>query len=264
MQEHAGYQLQWCGGCDFAFVYPPMPQDDHREWHDQDFFVRYYGESIDQFYSRKGALYQREKAKKLWAVQQLARYVKSGSILDIGTGQGMFSYTAREHGYDVHATEVCPMDINYHKSQGLDIFDGYIEDAKFESESFDAVTMWHTLEHMIDPLTTLREVSRILKHGGHLVGALPNWRGLGTQVRLKLNHPLFDPATDHELHFFHYSPRALRTAFEKAGLKVLSIGQEWHRPRRLRDKAVTWTGNALSMVPGVNCRETMTFAAVKP
>ncbi|HEY4003323.1 MAG TPA: class I SAM-dependent methyltransferase [Candidatus Xenobia bacterium] len=263
-QTHAGYQVKWCRDCDFGFVDPPMPKTEHRTWHNQDFFVRYYGESIESFYARKGALYQREVAKKAWMVEQLRRHVPSGRILDIGTGQGLFSYTARDAGYDVHATEVCPMDVAYHRSQGLDVFDGYIEDAHFDGNSFDAVTMWHTLEHVYDPLGTLTEVCRILKPGGYLVGALPNWRGIGTQARLVLGHPLFDPATDHELHFFHYSPRALKIAFEKSGLKPISIGQEWHRPRRMRDKLVTWTGNALSVLPGINCRETMTMAALKP
>ncbi|MHB2020249.1 MAG: class I SAM-dependent methyltransferase [Candidatus Xenobia bacterium] len=264
LQEHAGHQLHWCSSCDFAYVHPPMEQVDHRTWHNQDFFIRYYGETIESFYTRKGPLYQREALKKRWMLDLLRRYVKQGKMLDIGTGQGMFSYLAREAGFEVSATEVCPSDITYHRSQGLNVFDGYLEDAHFETASFDAVTMWHTLEHVFNPISTLSEVARILKPGGYLVGALPNWRGLGTQLRLSLRHPLFDPATDHELHFFHYSPKALRFAFGCVGLEPISVGKEWHNPRRFRDRAVTLSGDLLSLIPGVNCRETMTMVGRKP
>lgn len=263
-QVYAGHRLLWCRHCDFAFVDPPMSTEAHRSWHDKDFFIRYYGESIDEFYARKGPLYRREEEKKRWMISLLARYVPRGRILDVGTGQGMFSYLAQQEGYEVQATEVCPMDIAYHSTHGLQIFDGYLEDANLPSASFDGVTMWHSLEHVINPISTLREVHRILKPGGLLVGALPNWRGLGTQLRVLLRHPLFDPDTDHELHFFHYSGKALHRAFSVVGLELLQIGREWHRPRRLRDRVVAMLGEFLSAVSGRNFRETQTFVARKP
>lgn len=265
VQTYPGHRLGWCRHCDFAFVDPPMSSHDHRAWHDQDFFIRYYGEPIDAFYANRGPLYHREAAKKRWMLDLLGGYVTPPArILDVGTGQGMFSYLAQEAGYDVHATEVCPMDVAYHQSRGLPIFDGYLEEAGHPDAFFDAVTMWHTLEHVLDPLATLTEVARILRPGGYLVGALPNWRGLGTQLRLLLRHPLFDPETDHELHFFHYSRKALNLAFRQVGLVPVHIGRERHQPRRLRDRLVAWSGNALSVLPGIHWRETQTFVARRP
>lgn len=264
VQQYAGYQLDWCSHCDFAFVTPPMPAADHLAWHGRDFFVRYYGEDIETFYSRKGPLYWRERRKKRWMLDFLARYVPRGRILDVGTGQGMFSYMALEDGYEVEATEVCPMDVAYHQTHGLRVHDRYLEDADLPENAFDAVTMWHSLEHVLDPIATLNEVRRVLRPGGYLVGALPNWRGLGTQLRLLLKHPLFDPQTDHELHFFHYSRKALCHAMRVAGLTPLYIGRERHQPRRLRDRLIALCGEILSLVPGLHCRETMTMVGRKP
>lgn len=233
----------------------------HREFHGPHFFLRYYGEPIAEFFRNRGPLFRRERAKKRWMLQLLQRYVPRGRLLDVGAGQALFDYLAREHGYQVQLVEICPPVVEYHRSQGFEVHEGYLEEARFPDGHFDAVTMWHTLEHMFDPLNTLQEVRRILKPGGFLVGALPNWRGLGTQLRLALNHPLLDPATDHELHFSFFSIRALERAFRRAGLQPVSIGPEWHRPRRLRDRMVHRLGQLLSLLPGVNCRESIFFAA---
>lgn len=263
-QQHARWEIRHCRWCDFAYVWPPMDPEEHRHFHGPQFFERYYAEPISEFYERKGPLYHRERAKKQWFVDFFARFVPQGRLLDIGAGQAMFDYLARERGYEIAMVELCPPVVEYHRSQGVEVFEGYPEELGFADESFDGVAMWHSLEHVFDPLKTLQQVARVLKPGGHLVGALPNWRGVGTQLRLRLGHPLFDPESDHELHFSHFSPRAMRRALLRAGLEPVEIGVEWHRPRRLRDKVILKAGQALSLLPGANMRETMTFVARKP
>lgn len=263
-QRHSRWEIRHCKWCDFAYVWPPMPPEEHREFHGPQFFKRYYSEPISEFYARKGPLYFRERAKKNWFLDFFTRYVPSGSLLDIGAGQGMFDYLARERGFEISMVELCPPVVEYHRSQGVALYEGYPEDMDFADESFNGVAMWHSLEHVFDPLKTLRQVARVLKPGGHLVGALPNWHGLGTRLRLALKHPLFDPETDHELHFSYFSARALRRAFLRAGLEPVAIGREWHRPRRLQDILIHRTGDTLSWLPGVDLRETQTFVARKP
>ena len=263
-QRHQGFELRHCRWCDFAWVWPPMEPEEHLRFHGPEFFQRYYSEPIADFYSGQGPLYRRERVKKQWFLDLFARYVPSGRLLDIGAGQAMFDYLARERGYQPSLVELCPPVVEYHRSQGLEVFEGYPEELEFPDETFEGVAMWHSLEHVFDPLETLRQVARVLKPGGFLVGALPNWRGLGTQLRLRLGRPLFDPETNHELHFSHFSPRAMRRALLRAGLEPVLIGAEWHRPRRLRDRLLQEAGQVASLLPGLNARETMTFVARKP
>ncbi len=263
-QSHGRWSLLHCRWCDFAWVSPPMSPEEHRTFHGPEFFKRYYSEPIADFYAGQGPLYRRERVKKQWFLDFFSRYVPAGRLLDIGSGQAMFDYLAREKGYLPTLVEVCPPVVEYHRSQGLEVFEGYPEHLDFADESFEGVAMWHSLEHVFDPLQTLREVARVLKPGGCLVGALPNWRGLGTQLRLRLGKPLFDPETNHELHFSHFSPRAMRRAMLRAGLEPVLIGEEWHRPRRFVDRVVHQAGQVASLFPGLNMRETMTFVARKP
>jgi len=263
-QSHQPWEIRHCRWCDFAWVWPPMAPEEHQRFHGPEFFERYYAQPIADFYAEKGALYHRERTKKQWFLDFFSRHVRPGRILDIGAGQAMFDYLAREKGYEPSLVELCPPVVEYHRSQGLEVFAGYPEHLDFADESFEGVAMWHSLEHVFEPLQTLREVARVLKPGGCLVGALPNWRGLGTWLRLKLGKPLFNPETNHELHFSHFSPRAMRRALLRAGLEPLEIGVEWHRPRCLRDRVLHHAGQMASFFPGLNVRETMTFVARKP
>lgn len=263
-QRHDRWEIRHCRWCDFAWVWPPLSPEEHKAFHGPQFFERYYAEPISEFYAKKGPLYHRERVKKQWFLDTFRRFVPSGRLLDIGAGQAMFDYLAREQGFEIAMVELCPPVVEYHRSQGVEVFTGHPEEMDFPDASFDGVSMWHALEHVFDPLQTLRQVARILKPGGCLVGAIPNWRGLGTQLRLKAGKPLFDPATNHELHFSHFSPRALRRAMLRAGLEPIEIGVEWHRPRRWHDQLIHRAGSLLSLLPGVNCRETMTFAARRP
>jgi 2-polyprenyl-3-methyl-5-hydroxy-6-metoxy-1,4-benzoquinol methylase len=57
---------------------------------------------------------------------------------------------------------------------GLEVCCGALEEACFEADFFDAVTMWDVVEHLDDPRATLGEVARITRPGGLLILCTPN------------------------------------------------------------------------------------------
>jgi SAM-dependent methyltransferase len=59
------------------------------------------------------------------------------------------------------------------QTHGLDVMVGQLTEVDIPDASFDVVTMWHVLEHMPHPRTTLQEVARILRPGGLLVLTCP-------------------------------------------------------------------------------------------
>lgn len=98
-----------------------------------------------------------------------------GKALDIGCATGNFLAGLRKHQWEVCGIELDNQAAEYARTTyNLTIQTGLIEDLKLESNSFDLVTMWHVLEHVHSPSTTINEVTRITKPGGYFFFAIPN------------------------------------------------------------------------------------------
>lgn len=74
------------------------------------------------------------------------------------------------------------------------------------------MTMWHVLEHCIDPLGVLKQARSLLEPGGMLFVELPNWNSMGRRVRGAKWSQLKPPE-----HINFFTPRSLARATELAG-----------------------------------------------
>lgn len=95
--------------------------------------------------------------------------------LDLGCASGKFLSRLREDGWIVQGVEPSSAAVASARALGLDVHEGTLEEACFPDESFDVVFTWMVLEHVPDPVATLREVRRILKPGGMFVFSVPNF-----------------------------------------------------------------------------------------
>ncbi|MEO0828788.1 MAG: class I SAM-dependent methyltransferase [Cyanobacteria bacterium J06642_9] len=156
-----------------------------------------YDASADQWQdnlARLGQLHDYQLLFKSQVVCDRLRHLDPTSqILDCGVGTGAFSLALLEGvNQPVHVSGV---DISYpmltHAQQilenrcpTLDLRWGDIRRLPFADESFDAVIFAHVLEHMAEPVETLREMIRVLKPGAPLIGSVTR-KGLG-QVLMSL------------------------------------------------------------------------------
>lgn len=143
-------------------------------------------------------------------------FMKKGRILDIGCGRGYFLLACRERGYDVQGFDVSEEGAEYVRSRlGIPVRTGKMEGA-FEDRSFDAVTMWHSLEHAPDPAGCLEAAARWLKPGGVLVIDVPDYTG--TDARMKWEKW---ENWDLPYHFYHFTPKALESLLARFGFHVV-------------------------------------------
>lgn len=114
-------------------------------------------------------------------VRHLSRFVRGGRLLDLGCGSGDLLEIAQA-AFDVCGVDVAPR--LRRGSKSLTVFEGRLEDAAFESASFNAVTAVEVIEHLFDPRRTLEEIHRVLMPGGMFLvqtgdaGSLPARLGL--------------------------------------------------------------------------------------
>jgi 2-polyprenyl-3-methyl-5-hydroxy-6-metoxy-1,4-benzoquinol methylase len=139
-----------------------------------------------------------------------------GRLLDVGCGNGAFLATMRDLGWDVMGVEPDPeavaVAVNVHK---LPVIAGTLEEAHLPAASFDAISMYHVIEHVPDAIALMAECRRILKPGGRVVMLTPNAVSLGHRLFHRSWRGLEPPR-----HLFLFSVRSLARATEEAGLSV--------------------------------------------
>jgi len=103
------------------------------------------------------------------------RWLRGTDLLDVGSGDGDFLRRARAAGYRVVGQEINPDAVASAQAMGVDVRLGELADLGFPPGSFDAVRLWHVLEHVPEPLTTLQLAHRLLRPGGVLIIGVPDF-----------------------------------------------------------------------------------------
>ncbi len=210
------FRVVKCKTCGLVFTRPQPDKELIEEHYQED----YYKEWLEKQMKRRIPMWKKR-------LKELLKYKKNGRLLDVGFGSGTFLRLAKENGFEVNGTEISEYACRYVKDHyGIDTFRGDLEEARFPSDSFDVVTLWHALEHLPDPRLTLNEIHRILKKDGLLVVAVPNLNNFITRILYFLAKgkklKLFS-INAKELHLWHFSPHSLSRLLQETGYGVMNI-----------------------------------------
>ena len=133
------------------------------------------------YYGTTGRKFKRyvEWAVRFVAIRRvrfLARRVpRGGRVLDIGCGRGTLLSELADRGFEVHGTEVSRAAVEGADSRAEIRIASNLAAAEYPEDHFDLVILWHVLEHLPDPRETVREIHRVLRPGGEVVIAVPNF-----------------------------------------------------------------------------------------
>ena len=149
----------------------------------------------------------------------LTRFLAPGArVLDLGCGRGVILGPLADRGFEVHGVE-----ISSEAARGADpraeirVAPSLCE-AGYEAAFFDEVVIWHVLEHVDDPRGTLEEVARILRPGGRLIVALPNFSSAQARWTGAAWFHLDLPR-----HLYHFPLAALERLLQRAGFEIASV-----------------------------------------
>ena len=82
--------------------------------------------------------------------------------------------------------------------------------------TFNAITLWHVLEHVHDLHGYVEQLRKLLHPGGHIYLAVPNY----TCLDEKMYGPYW-AAYDVPRHLYHFSPDAMKAVLSAHGLQLL-------------------------------------------
>ena len=115
---------------------------------------------------------------KRWEWNQSIHFVKQNSVktlLDVGCGSGAFLETVKNLKLSSFGIDLDPISVSECKKKGISALAMPIETAAVElKNSFDVITMFHVVEHLADPLNSLKQLSQCLNQSGAIIFSVPN------------------------------------------------------------------------------------------
>ena len=174
------FTLVECLGCGFVYLSP-----------------RPNAAEIGRYYPAHYALHQSTLAEESSGfLRQMGRFnvgqrcdvvlsrKSSGSLLDVGSSTGDFLAAMQARGgWQVQGLEPSVAAAERARQvYGVPVHQGYLDDAPYAAESFDAVTLWDVFEHVPQPLETLRQIHALLRPSGVLAMSLPNRDALDARL----------------------------------------------------------------------------------
>lgn len=136
-------------------------------------------------------------------------------VLDIGCGFGESLGYYKARGCDVYGVEADENIRRVADKFGYKVHVGLFDPSVYEPDYFDYVTMSQVIEHVTDPVQTLKGIAHVLKPGGVAILSTPNAGGWGARVFGKYWINWHAP---YHLQFF--TLRSMQLAAEQAGLIV--------------------------------------------
>jgi len=143
----------------------------------------------------------------------------TGSVLDIGCGPGVLINQMRSRGWRVRGTERSPSAAQQARDVfHLDVGAVDVDELVAAGATFDAVVLWHVAEHLHAPGETVRGIARLLRPGGVLLIAVPNFGSPEARIgRAGWFH------LDVPRHLVHFTPSTLRAMLASAGFRPVKV-----------------------------------------
>jgi 2-polyprenyl-3-methyl-5-hydroxy-6-metoxy-1,4-benzoquinol methylase len=149
--------------------------------------------------------------------------LKRGNMLDIGSGTGAFINEMQQAGWAITGLEP---DTGARTRASI-LYKLSLKDSaelfSLSPASFDAVTLWHVLEHVHELNEYVLHLKTLLRPGGKLFIAVPNYRSYDARVYKECW-----AAYDVPRHLYHFSPQSMKALVEKHGLKITSCKPMWY------------------------------------
>ena len=207
------FNIVECKNCSFLFTNPRPTNDNLPDFYKS---INYISHSD----TKKGFISQVYHLVRKYTLNQKLKMIKAnvavGNLLDYGCGTGMFLKQANVKGWKSFGTE--PDDgardlanknkkLAFGTKQELNASDPLI--------TFNAITLWHVLEHVTDLPETLDFFKQKLERNGILIIAVPNYNSYDAK-----HYNAHWAAYDLPRHLYHFEVKTICQFMAKHGFAL--------------------------------------------
>ena len=148
--------------------------------------------------------------------------LRRGKLLEVGAGTGAFASYMQQSGWQVSGLEPDEQA----RQKASELYSIELQDSAtlfhFSENQFDAITLWHVIEHVHSLHEYLGQLKKVLKPGGFIFIAVPNYTSYDATF-----YKEFWAAYDTPRHLYHFCPIAMKRLLQNHGLQLRSIQPMW-------------------------------------
>lgn len=159
-----------------------------------------------------------------WAKALLKYRTPPGRVLELGSAHGGLVALLRWAGFDASGLELSPAIVELARDLfGIPMLCGPIEDQSIAPRTLDVVAMMDVLEHLPDPVATMRHVTGLIADDGFVLVQTPRYReGQSFEALVDSGDRFVEQLKANE-HLYLFSERSVATLFAGVGLHHLQF-----------------------------------------
>lgn len=207
------FDIVVCSACGFKFTNPRPEDAELGKYYQSEDYISHSNTKkglISKLYHRVRKITLQQK------VELVSKYVSRGTILDYGCGTGAFLQACIENGWKGFGMEPDKTARQFAFESGLNVSESKeILESKIADLRFNAITLWHVLEHVTDLDTTLAYFRKKLIREGVLIIAVPNHKSYDAAF-----YGEHWAAYDVPRHLYHFEPSTIESLLAKSGFKL--------------------------------------------
>jgi 2-polyprenyl-3-methyl-5-hydroxy-6-metoxy-1,4-benzoquinol methylase len=219
--SHERFAIWHCNDCTARFTQDVPEQDTIGPYYKSDTYISHSD-------TKKGlvnSLYHKVRKRTLVSKRKLITQQTGkakGAILDIGCGTGAFLNEMKQSGWSITGLE--PDATAREKANELYNIVPQESGKLFElpPQTYDAITMWHVLEHVHELQAYIQQVEKLLALDGKLFIAVPNYTSYDARL-----YKEFWAAYDVPRHLYHFSPQSIENLLSTKHLALKTIKPMW-------------------------------------
>jgi len=214
------FQLHQNAEYGFLETVPKPPSDKLPEYYQSEDYISHTDSKRNLFEKVYHLVRSMALKNKLNLINSFSSEQKT--LLDMGCGTGDFLETAQQNNWQVSGIEPNSdaREIANRKTN-QSVYDT-AQLSKFESNTFDVITLWHVLEHVPNLEEHITIFKKLLKPNGTLVIAVPNYNSFDAK-----HYKQFWAAYDVPRHLWHFNQASISKLVSKQTFKVEKVKPMW-------------------------------------
>jgi len=198
--------------------------------YDRDYFIsEYQGQYGKTYLDDFDNIYRLSVLRLNRILKLLNTDIENLSILDIGSAAGFFLKAAKDQGIKkLKGIEISNFASDYcRKNFSIDVIQSPFESVEI-NEKYDIIGSWFFIEHLMEPLPSIKRIYNMLNDGGVFALAVPSYYGpmfFFDREEWIRSHP-----KDHRIDL---SPKGAVKILKETGFKKVKIVRCGYHPERV-------------------------------